>query len=273
MFFNLVLLILSIILDAIIFFFSPISGNIALIWINVLLLLPLFIGLFAFELLTFLIWGLFINKKIVPEKANDMYLFIVNQVIQQLTLFSRTRMHVTGLEKLPKDGNFVLLFNHLSNWDPMVIINTMPKRKILCVSKDSNLKIPIAGPFIHKAGFIAFDRSDKNKSAEATIRAIRFLRGNKYSIAIAPEGTRNKERKQTLLDFHYGCFKMATKTHKPIVVCVVKNTYMIHKNFPFKNTHVDLSILETITYETYQNMEIEQLKEYTFNLMKDALEA
>lgn len=273
MVFNIVLLILSLALDTLIFFISPIQANITLIWINILLIPVLFIALFAFELFIFLIWGFCINTKKAVKKPNAFYLYIVNQVIQQLTIFSRTKVKVEGIDKLPKDENFVLLFNHLSNWDPMVIIHKLPNRNILCVSKDSNLKIPIAGPFIHKAGFIAFDRSDKSKSAEATIRAIRNLRENKYSIAIAPEGTRNKKREQTLLDFHYGSFKMATKTHKPIVVCVVTNTHMIHKNFPFKRTYVDFKILETIPYETYQNMEIENLKQHCFNLMKNTLEA
>lgn len=247
--------------------------NIIFIWFPFVCLFVLFILLFGVELLFFFIWSLFINKKKEIEKPSLFYTFIVNQVTSQIVFFSRTKVKIVDKDKLPANTNYVILFNHLSNFDHMCMITKLGLNKIICVSKKGNEKIPIAGAFIHKAGYISFDRNDKSSSANAAIKAIRCLRNYNYTVAIAPEGTRNKERKETLLPFHEGCFKIATKSHKPIVISVIKNTFMVHKNFPLKGTKVIFKIIETIPYEKYVNMDIDELKNYCYQVMKNELEA
>ena len=273
MIFNVILLILALSIDLLTFFLTGLYQYIAFIWLPFIALPILFVLLFGVELLFFLIWSLFINKKKEIEKPSNFYAFIVNQVTYQLVFFSRTKITASGLDKLPNNTNYVILFNHLSNFDHMCMIVKLHINKIICVSKKGNEKIPIAGAFIHKAGYISFDREDKSSSANAAIKAIRCLRNYHYTVAIAPEGTRNKERKETLLPFHEGCFKIATKSHKPIVISVIKNTFMIHKNFPFKGTKVIFKIIETIPYEKYSTMEIDELKNYCYQVMKNELEA
>ena len=272
MVFNIILLILALGIDLSIFFLTPSYTNLIFIWVPFVALPILFILLFGVELLFFLIWSLLLNKKKEIERPSPFFVFIVNQVTYQICFFGRAKVKVTGLEKLP-DTNYVILFNHLSNFDHMCMTTKLDCRRLICVSKKGNEKIPLAGPFIHKAGYISFDRDDKTNSANAAIKSIRYLRNYGYSIAIAPEGTRNKERKETLLPFHDGSFKIATKSHKPIVISVVNNAFMIHKNFPFKRTVVTFDILETLYYERYSTMSVEELKNYCYDVMKNALEA
>lgn len=273
MVFNVILLVLSLGIDLSVYFLSGLYKNLIFIWAPFVALPILFLLLFGLELLFFLIWSFFIDKHKASEKPSLFFLFLVNQVTYQLVYFARVKVHAEGIDKIPSDTNYVILFNHISNFDHMCMTTKLNCKKLLCISKEGNEKIPLAGAFIHKAGYISFDRDDKAKSANAAIRAIRCLRNYGYSIAIAPEGTRNKEMKETLLPFHDGCFKIASKSHKPIIISIVKNTNMVHKNFPLKRTNVDFKVLETIPYEKYSTMSIEELEKYTYNVMKNGLEA
>lgn len=267
---NVVLLLLALFINGLLYYISELN----FVWIVLfVVLVPItFILLFGVEIVILFVWSLFFNKKKEVKHPNKFYLWLVYQVNHQVVFLSNTKVDVSNLDLIPNDSRYVIVYNHLSNFDPMVIMNELSRDDIVCITKRGNENIPIAGSFIHKAGFIPIDRDNTISCAHSVVKACRFLKDNCCSIAVAPEGTRNKKKEDVLLPFHNGVFKIAIKTKLPIVVSVVENTELIHKNFPFKRTNVKFRVIKVIDYIDYRDKSCEEIKEYVYSIMKKSLE-
>lgn len=240
------------------------------LWIGVLCLIPTFIILYILWLLYLTIWGAFFNKKKPVKKPNMFYYWFLQQT-DALTMFLlgvKTKM--TYQESVPCDRRFVIVTNHVSNFDQMIIIQKMKQQPIICVTKPENLSFPVAGPFIHHAGFIPINRHDNIEGMKAIKQASEVLMNNQGNICISPEGTRNKTS-EPLLPFHAGSFKVATYAKAPIVIAALKNTSTIHKRAPFRVTHVYFDILKVLYYEDYQNMTTQEIATLSEHLIKEDL--
>ena len=223
------------------------------------ILLPILYVIWAAILLSLIfIWSLFLSKKKEINKPSKLYYFFVREVAHQIDLLGRVKVVVNGEEKLPKE-KCMIISNHLSMFDAVCIVDKFKLQPLTCISKMENLRIPICGPFIYNAGFIALDRSSAQKAVKSIQKAASFIENDWSHIYICPEGTRSKDG--TLLPFHAGSFKIATKSNAPIVVCNFKNTDLVHKNFPWKKTVVFLDIINVIYPEQYKGKNTTQITE------------
>lgn len=219
--------------------------------------LPLVYFVWACIAVVFLfVWSLFLNKKEEVTKFNKFYYFMVRQVCYQLDICSRTKIVVRGEEKIPS-GRCLVVSNHVSMFDAIAVIHKFKSQPLICVTKMENENIPICGPFIHKAGFIALDRTNAHKAVKAIKQASDYIINDWASIYICPEGTRSKTNE--LLPFHGGSFKIAYKANVPTVVCNFTNTDKIHKNFPFRRTVVYLDIIDVIDPSVYKEINTNDL--------------
>ncbi|MCH5180060.1 MAG: 1-acyl-sn-glycerol-3-phosphate acyltransferase [Erysipelotrichales bacterium] len=225
-----------------------------------ILVLPLFyVLLFIIYLLIVFIWSLFINKKKVINKPNKFYYWMIRQTCHLIISFSRTKIHVTGLDKLPKSGRFVIVNNHTSNFDQIVMMKVLKISPIIFITKPENENIPIAGAFIHKAGFITIDRDNDFNAIKSILKGAKYIEDDLAHISICPEGTRSKSGE--LLEFKAGAYKVATKVKAPIVTIALTNCNIIHKNFLLKRTHVYFDIVDCLYYEDYKELSTNQIAE------------
>ena len=221
-------------------------------WYHILI----FIG---FAIVGFILWvavyalflllvSLTIDKKKEVKKPNMFYHFFVTQTMKMLVFFSNAHVTLEGAEMVPKDQKFLMVANHRSNYDPISCISKLSKYHIIFVSKPENFQMPIAGAFMHKAGFMAIDR-DSVRNAIVTInKAAEYIKSGQANVFIFPEGTRNRTD-EDLLEFRSGAFKIATKAQCPIVVATMIDTEMVKKNFPWKHTHIIMKIVDVIPAE------------------------
>lgn len=218
-----------------------------------ILVLPLFYAVWFIIYLVFVfIWSLLINKKKEVTKPNKFYYWMIRQTSYLIIFISRVKVHVTGLDKLPKHGRFVIINNHTSNFDQIVMMKVLKPSPIMFITKPQNEKIPIAGAFIHKAGFITIDRDNDFNAIKSILNGMDYLKKDLAHVSICPEGTRSKNG--TLLEFKAGSYKVATKAKAPIVVLSLVNCNVIHKNFFLRRTHVYFDIVDCLYYEDYKNM-------------------
>ena len=227
-----------------------------------------FFGLYLFVII---IWGLFLNKK-KEGKVNSFYYHILRQVDWVVCFLAGIRITFKGKEKLPQDKPYLLISNHISNFDQMVIIKAIDKPKVICVSKPENMNFPIAGPFIHHSGFIPINREDPREGLKAIKKAADVIMNNQGLICISPEGTRNKT-KELLLPFHAGSFKIAYYAKCDIVISVLHNTNKVKKNFPFRHTYVEYKILDVLKYEDFKDKSTQEIAQYAYNLIYQDLAA
>lgn len=224
-------------------------------WITVLKLLGLVLlsafGLwFVFYLICWLILIAFclpVSMKKEFTVPSRFYGKIMNFGYWVLCGNARIRMHATGLEKVPDGEHFLLVSNHRSSFDNMVQTYMLKKELFSYVTKKENFKIPIGRHFMKKICYLPLNRGDIRSAVKVINDASGFIKNGYCSIGLFPEGTRTKDGK--LGPFKPGCFKIAVKSKCPIVVTTTTGAEMVHRNWPFKKTHVYFDVLKFIPYD------------------------
>lgn len=239
------------------------------IWIPILLFIGCTVGSAFLIIFVLFIATLFINTKKPVTKPSKVWFALYNMVNSFLIVWSGMDIKINEREKLG-DGPYLFVVNHRSNFDPMIVSKVYKKYKPLMVSKPANFKIPIAGPAIHKSGFLLTPREDPKLALNTIAKAVGYLNQGEYSIGLCPEGTRNKHRRD-LLPFKNGCLKIALRSGVPIVVLCLDGTEKVAKNFPFKRTKVYLDLIKVIKPEEIAGKHTAEVGEEIRNLMHDCI--
>jgi 1-acyl-sn-glycerol-3-phosphate acyltransferase len=129
-------------------------------------------------------------------------------------------LHVDGLEHAEPGESFVLMSNHQSLYDVPVIYQAL-QRRIRMVAKKELFQVPIWGRAMRRAGFIALDRTNRERSRETLQASANVLHAG-TSIWIAPEGTRS--RSGELGPFRKGGFHLALQSGVRILPITVIGT-------------------------------------------------
>ena len=168
-------------------------------------------------------------------------------------------IHVDGMEKLPKDGRFLLVCNHRSNFDPILTWQVMKERNLAFVSKAENFQIPIFGRIIRRCCFMPIDRSDPGKALSTIKTATEILQKGDMAVGVYPEGTRN--RQGGLLPFHTGVFRIAQKAHAPIVVMAIHGTENIYRNVLRRRSEVYIDVVDVIPADEVKAMKKNEISD------------
>ena len=222
-----------------------------------LYILGILLGLFALYVLFLGACALLVDPKKEYEKNSPYYRFLLDSVTAAAMKLLRIRVHVSGIEKIPKDTKVLFVSNHRSNFDPIITWYILKKWKIAFVSKPSNFKIPFFGRIIRKCCFMPIDRENPRNAIVTINKAAKLLKKQEVSIGIYPEGTRSKNGQ--LLPFHNGVFKIAQKAEAAIVVLCVTGTEKISKRTPFRRTDVYLDVLETFSAQGIKETKTEMI--------------
>ncbi len=240
-------------------------------WYHFLIFIAIWAGCFLGWAIIYVLFlavvSVLVNKKKEITKPSKFYGYFVKETMSLLLFFSRSKVHLEGVENVPRDTKYLLVANHRSNFDPIACLATFGKNDLVFVSKPENFSLPIAGGWIHHAGFMAIDR-DNPKNALVTInKAAEYLKNQTVSVGIFPEGTRNKTG-EPLLEFKNGAFKIATKAQCPIVVVAMKNTREVQHNFPWKKTDIYMHI-ELITADEVKASNTAKISEHVYQILKE----
>lgn len=191
--------------------------------------------------------ALLVNGHKEYDKNSRYYRWLLNSATAVGMWLLRVRIHVSGLENIPKGTRFLLVGNHRSNFDPLVTWLVLRKYDIAYISKEENFHIPVFGRLIRKCAFMAIDREDPRKAIKTIYHAADLIHKDEVSVGVYPEGTRSKEC--VLLPFHNGVFKIAQKADVPIVVVAIRGTEKIHKQFVRRVTDVYVDVIDCIPAE------------------------
>lgn len=202
------------------------------------------------------------------DKPSKWANFWLSHSIGYINNHAGIKLNVISHAALPKE-RFLLVCNHRSKFDPMIISQKYGNREIAFISKPTNFKIPIGHRFMWGACYLPIDRYDKLKSLETMKRATEYIKNDATSIGVFPEGTRSETNR--LGPFHEGVFSIATSAKCPIVVCSFMGTEKIHSNFPKRRTKVTLQILEVLYPSDYEGMIVKQISDHCYETIKKSL--
>lgn len=246
-----------------------------IIIINIGLVIIYFIIYLIFQGLIFFLVALLLSIPISRKKKTTKYSSFYRLVLYLYTKFCLSlfgvKTKVEGLEKLPKDENFVIVFNHRSNLDSMIMDVYLHKYPLVFVAKESLFHIPFFGKFIHRIGYLNLERGNIRQELYSIYQGIDFLNRNECSIGVAPEGTRNFTS-TNLLPFKLGCLHLATKAKKPIVISVLLGTANIKKHLLTKRHIVEFKIIDVLDYEEFKNMTTREISEIIRKRMLNEIE-
>jgi 1-acyl-sn-glycerol-3-phosphate acyltransferase len=124
-----------------------------------------------------------------------------------------------GLERVPR-GNALLLFNHSSYMDPLVLAAVLPGEPAF-VGKKEFAKQLVAGTLMRRVGALFVERYDLAGGLADTAAATDVGRQGR-SIVFFPEGTFT--RRMGLSEFFLGAFKVASDAGLPVYPGVIRGT-------------------------------------------------
>ena len=207
-----------------------------------------FLALVLLFLLVVLISCLFVDPKKLLEKPSGYFRFLLNEFCRLALALGGVHVNVTGLEKVPRDSRFLLVSNHRFAFDPLVFYSSMPWADLAFLSKKENFSIFVVAQIMRKVLCLPVDRNNDRESLKSILKAIQFIKDDKASIAVFPEGRTNRTA-DPLLPYRCGVFKIAQKANVPIVICSLVNSRAILRNMFRKHTEVWLDVLDVIPAE------------------------
>ncbi|MCR4585400.1 MAG: 1-acyl-sn-glycerol-3-phosphate acyltransferase [Lachnospiraceae bacterium] len=196
-------------------------------------------------------------------------LAIVQHGFKVALFLAGTKVTVSGEENVPKDEPVLYILNHHSIFDIVLTYARVP-RPTGYVSKKEMGKYLTLTWWMKLLHCELLDRSDLRKGMQSINKcADRIEKG--ISIAIFPEGTRNKTD-EPLLEFHKGSFKIAEKTGCKIVPVVLTNTSSIFEDhLPFiKSAKVTIDYLPPVDVGAMSREEKRSLSDMVHSIMEEA---
>ncbi len=165
------------------------------------------------------------------------------------------KLVVHGRENHTGEGARILLFNHVSIMDLMVLSAAWGEHDTVVYKKEF-AKIPAIGRCMRALDFVAVDRSDRGKARESIAAAAAVIREKEMAVWIAPEGTRS--RKGGLQDFKMGPFHMALATGAALVPTISRGIEQLapHGSFIVRTGTLRVDYLAPIPTDGWDRKEL-----------------
>ena len=179
-------------------------------WLFFVLTLPV---LFAVAVLAFLLTAPFDRRRVAVHLwscAWATFYVVANPL---------WRERVTGREKLPWRGPAVLVANHLSMLDILVLYGLF--RPFKWVSKAELFRVPFVGWNMWLNDYVAIRRGDR-ESVRQMMSHCRAHLARGAPVLLFPEGTRSPDGR--LRAFKDGAFRLAREAGVPLIPVVVTGT-------------------------------------------------
>lgn len=181
--------------------------------------------------ISFLFWFLVLGSPLLvaewiigkfnPDVKSRSSLAIVNWAFRCVIRLAGVKVIAKGEERIPKDTAVLYVGNHRSYFDVILTYVRVP-RPTGYIAKKEMAKAPLLSNWMRNLHCLFLDRNDVKQGMKIILEAIEKVKSG-ISIAIFPEGTRNREP-DCLLPFHNGSFKIAEKGDVPIIPMSIVNT-------------------------------------------------
>ncbi len=134
-------------------------------------------------------------------------------------------MTVEGREHVDPSQRYVVVSNHISNFDIPILFRAIPT-PLRFLAKKELYKIPLMGPGMDTAGIVKVDRSGTRSTHEAINEAARETYRRGYSLMVFAEGTRS--RTGEMADFRTGAVRLARNNNADLLPVVISGSFDIN---------------------------------------------
>lgn len=184
--------------------------------------------------------------------------------------FMGMRFHVTGLEKKPKEGRFLVVSNHLHEMDIPTVYFPFEHDQLSFVSKQENRDMFVVGKVMHQLVCPLLNRENDREALKTILRCIQLIKDDELSLCVFPEGHTSDDGR--LQPIRAGSLKIAMKAKVPIVVCTLQNTNKVVSNIKkLKHTDIYFHIVDVITPEQMAGRTAVDIGQQVHQMMLDDL--
>ena len=171
------------------------------------------------------------------------------------------KLKLQGMENYIYDKPFVLVSNHKSMMDPIVLFVNMP-RKMKFMAKKELFDNKILAFILRKVGAFPVNRGKNDIAAIKT--AMKVLKDGEV-LGIFPQGTRVEDGQQT--QAKTGAFLIASKCNVPVLPVSIKGNYKFR-------SQISIKVLEPYYFEDkkYTTEELSEISNDIFNKILDYAE-
>lgn len=182
----------------------------------------------------------------------------------RLILITVARWKVTGRERVPQEGSFVVVCNHLSMADPPVLASAIKGRRIRYMAKAEIFRPPWGWI---PASYGAFGVRRFEGDLTAMLNAERVLRRGEV-LGMFPEGTRS--RSGVFQRPHAGTALIALRAGAPVLPCAIFGTDELHGPLSvLKRPAISVAIGEPIAVEAVKRPTEAQVSELTNRIYEE----
>lgn len=201
-----------------------------------------------------------------PDGESPFYRWMTEKILESVLPLVRIHVKSVGMNKVPAQGRFLLVCNHVNNVDPLLLLNCFEGREVAFIAKKEAKHLFVIGPILNRLQCSLINRENDREALKTILRCIKQIKEDKASIGVFPEGKISEDRK--LHRFRPGVFKIAQKAQVPIVVCTLKNTNHVIDNLAkYKPSHVTMTVLETIPVEEITGIPTTEIAERIYQMM------
>jgi len=187
------------------------------------------------------------------EESYQCLKYVTNELLRT----GHIRVERYGAEYLPQEGGYLMCPNHQGKLDAFAVIAAHEKT-CTAVMDEAKSHIIFINEILEMMRGKRLELNNPRK-AVGVIKAItdEVADGRRY--ILFPESGYTREKRNTLIDFKAGCFKVAVNSKMPIVPVVLVDTYKAFNSWQLTPVTAQVHFLPPIYYEEFKDLKTVQI--------------
>ena len=211
-----------------------------------------------------------LSKKRPDEYNEEVKYRYVQYIVDVMQKTGHIKTEVFGENNLRKDSGYMMYPNHQGKFDVYGIISVhkQPCTFVMDIKKSNSIFIK------QLVDILDAKRLDKknNRQAMTIINEVAKEVGQGRKCILFPEGIYDNKKKNSLIDFKPGCFKICLKSKVPIVPVVLIDSYKPYNSWKIGEITTQVHYLKPILYDEYKNMNTQQIAELVKRKIADKIQ-
>ena len=206
------------------------------------------------------------SEKYSEEKRYSL----VNHVIYLMNKTGKITTKSFGMENLPEEGGYIMYPNHQGKYDALGIVHTHNKPCSIVMDQAKSHTI-LVREFIDLIGGKRLDKKNIRQALGVINEVAKEVKEGKRFI-LFPEGGYSFNNHNVLGEFKPGCFKIALKSHMPIVPVALVDSYRVFNSYWIGPVKTQVHYLAPIYYDEYKDMSTIQIAAMVKNRIQQKLD-
>jgi lysophosphatidate acyltransferase len=164
----------------------------------------------------------------------------------------------------------ILVGNHQSGLDILFLGRIFPKHASIMAKKEL-MWAPLLGGYLMASGAVFVDRGNNATAVQSLKAAGDFMKKNKTSLWLFPEGTRSMRKHHDLLPFKKGAFHTAVQAGIPVTPVVCENYWRLYHKGHLEGGVLKIRVLPPISTTGLTAADVGDLATRTREQMLQAL--